>query len=111
MSNVSQAFEHRERTPGYAELPVILIANTFIGSARSEAEKDKGPEEEQVSLAARHRVLILRTLDLLRMYNAILSGRCTKVEIVGLLLTQVGWWRFEKEDTTLTSVSLGKGCN
>ena len=100
MSNVSQAFEHRERTSGYKNLPVILIANTFIGGARSEEEKDKAPEEEQVSLAERHKVLILRTLDLLRMYNAVSSGRCTKEEIVGLLLTKVGWWRFEKEDAS-----------
>ena len=97
MSNVSQAFEHRERTPGYENLPVILIANTFIGGARSEAEKDKAPEEEQVRLAERHKVLILRTLDLLRMYNAVSSGRCAKEEIVRLLLTKVGWLRFEKE--------------
>lgn len=97
MSNVSQAFEHRERTPGYENLPVVLIANTFIGSARSEEEKDKGPEEEQVSLAERHKVLILRTLDLLRMYNAVSSGQYTKEEVVGLLLTKVGWWCFEKD--------------
>ena len=104
MSNVSQAFEHRERTPGYENLPVILIANTFIGGARSEEEKDKAPEEEQVSLAERHKVLILRTLDLLRMYNAVSSGRYTKEKVVELLLTKVGWWSFEKEDAPNSGV-------
>ena len=91
MSNVSQAFEHRERTPGCENLPAILIANTFIGTARSEEEKDKAPEAEQVALAERHDVLVLRTLDLLRMYNSVLLGQVKKEDIASLLLTKVGW--------------------
>lgn len=97
ISNVSQAFEHRERSSGYEKLPVILIANTFIATARSVEEKDKPPEEEQIALAKKHKVLILRTLDLLRMFNAVSSGRYTKEEIVRSLLTKVGWWHFERE--------------
>ena len=91
MSNVSQTFEHRERTPGCENLPAILIANTFIGTARSEEEKDKAPEEEQIALAERHNVLVLRTLDLLRMYNSVLLGRVKKEDIARLLVSKVGW--------------------
>lgn len=91
MSNVSQTFEHRERTPGCENLPTLLIANTFIGTARSEDEKDKAPEEEQIELANRHGVLILRTLDLLRIYNSVLHGKVEKDTITKLLLTKTGW--------------------
>ena len=91
MSNVSQTFEHRERTTGCENLPAVLIANTFIGTARSEEEKDKAPEEEQIALAERHNVLILRTLDLLRMYNSVLLGQVKKEDIASLLLTKAGW--------------------
>ena len=96
MSNVSQAFEHRERTQGFGNLPVILIVNTFIGTARSEYEKDKAPEEEQIHLAEKHKVLILRTIDLLRMYNAVSLGSWTKERIGEYMLTRVGWSRFEE---------------
>ena len=57
-----------------------------------------------MSLAERHKVLILRTLDLLRMYNAVSSGRYTKEKVVELLLTKVGWWSFEKEDAPNSGV-------
>ena len=91
MSNVSQNFEHRERTTGCENLPAVLIANTFIGTARSEEEKDKAPGEEQIALAERHNVLILRTLDLLRMYNSVLLGQVRKEDVASLLLTKAGW--------------------
>lgn len=92
ISNVSQAFEHRERSPGYMNMPVILIANTFIGTARTVEEKDKAPDEEQIILAEKHNVLILRTLDLLRLLNKYFSGECSREDICNQLLTKVGWW-------------------
>ena len=92
ISNVSQAFEHRERSPGYMNMPVILIANTFIGTARTVEEKDKAPDEEQIILAEKHNVLILRTLDLLRLLNKYFCGECSREDICNQLLTKVGWW-------------------
>ena len=73
-------------------MPVILIANTFIGTARTVEEKDKAPDEEQIILAEKHNVLILRTLDLLRLLNKYFSGECSREDICNQLLTKVGWW-------------------
>ena len=95
MSHVSQAFEHRERTEGYANLPVILIANTFIGTACSESAKDKPPEEEQILLAERHNVLLVRTLDLLRIYDSVVKGKISKSDVGNVFMSRIGWlnWR------------------
>ena len=69
----------------------MAIKSDPVAPARSEEEKDKAPEEEQIALAERHNVLILRTLDLLRMYNSVLLGQVKKEDIASLLLTKAGW--------------------
>lgn len=95
LSHVAQSYEHRERTPGYENLPVLLIANTYIGTARSMTEKDRPPPDEQVEIAAKHKVLILRTIDLLNLLRLCLAKKITQVEILKSLLERVGWWRVE----------------
>ena len=95
LSHVAQSYEHRERTPGYKNLPVLLIANTYIGTARSMEEKDRPPPDEQVEIAAKHKVLVLRTIDLLNLLRLCLSKKITQAEILKSLLERVGWWRVE----------------
>lgn len=95
LSHVAQSYEHRERTAGYENLPVLLIANTYIGTARSMAEKDRPPPDEQIEIATKHKVLILRTIDLLNLLRLCLSKKITQAEILKSLLERVGWWRVE----------------
>ena len=95
LSHVAQSYEHRERTAGYENLPVLLIANTYIGTARSMEEKDRPPPDEQIEIAAKHKVLVLRTIDLLNLLRLCLSKKITQVEILKSLLERVGWWRVE----------------
>jgi hypothetical protein len=89
--HVNQADSHRERSGLAPTFPSILIMNTSIKNARSLAEKDEPVASEQVEHAKRHNILILRTLDLLRLMGLHSRGAITSAEVQGLLTTGAGW--------------------
>jgi hypothetical protein len=89
--HVNQADSHRERAGLPSTFPSLLIMNTAIKNARSLAEKDEAVASEQVEHAKRHNILIMRTLDLLRLLSLHQRSVVTKDEVQRLLSTGAGW--------------------
>lgn len=88
---VGQADYHRERA-GLAEtFPSVLIVNANIKKARSLEEKDQPVASDQVRHAKKLGVLILRTLDLLRLLVLHQRGAVSKADVERLLTTESGW--------------------
>lgn len=88
---INQVDDHRERNGYDGDFPGVLIANTFIKSSNSLVDKDKPIEQEQINHAVKMRVLILRTLDLIRAYDMILSGTMKIEDFKKILLAEKGW--------------------
>ena len=89
--NINQVDDHRERNSFKTDFPGILIANTFIRLSNSLEDKDKPIEQEQIDHAIKMNVLILRTLDLVRVYDLILVGSIESEDFKSMLLTKKGW--------------------
>lgn len=88
---INQVDDHRERNNFKSDFPGILLANTFIKSSNSLADKDKPIEQEQINHAIKMNVLMLRILDLIRAYDLILSSALKVEDFQKILLTEKGW--------------------
>lgn len=99
--HVNQADSHRERAGLPPTFPSVLIMNTGIKSAGSLAEKDGAVASEQVEHAKRHNILVLRTLDLLRLLGLHDRGAITKDDVQRLLATGAGWLKVTDERAEL----------
>lgn len=91
--HVNQADSHRERAGLAVEFPTVLIVNTHIKNARTLEEKDKPVPGEQIAHAARNKVVILRTLDLLGLVALVNKGAMPAENVLGLLRGAGGWLR------------------
>ncbi len=89
--HVNQADSHRERAGLPPTFPSILIMNTAIKKSRSLDEKDEAVASEQAKHAKNHNILILRTLDLLRLLSLYDQGALTIADIQQRLTTHSGW--------------------
>lgn len=89
--HVNQADSHRERAELPSEFPTVLLINTHDKNARSVHEKDQPVAAEQVIHAVKMHVLILRTLDLLRLFVSVEEGRHSPADLLGFLKVEVGW--------------------
>jgi hypothetical protein len=101
--HINQTDSHRERSGFAADFPAILIANTAIKSARNLDEKDQEVALEQVQHAVRMRVLIIRTLDLLRLLRLVLSGKISSEAAREKVLQSVGWLTVEGDQIIIDS--------
>lgn len=90
---INQCDTHRQEAGLSPEFPSILIINTHIKNARTVVEKDKPVPKDQIRHAARNNVLILRTLDLLRLLAQVLNeGISTETtDVISELTTKSGW--------------------
>jgi len=93
-ANVNQVDSHRERLRLPATTPGILIMNTLMG-ANSLEEKDQPPHPDIIQKAVNDRVLLIRTLDLLRYADAVEQGELTKEGFRRTILTESGWLKVE----------------
>ncbi|MBI2029525.1 hypothetical protein HYT02_03865 [Candidatus Gottesmanbacteria bacterium] len=88
---INQVDDHRERNNFEANFPGILIVNTFIKSSNSIKDKDRPIEQEQIAHALKMGVLIIRTLDLVRAFDLILSKKIKIDKFKNILLKEKGW--------------------
>jgi SAM-dependent methyltransferase len=91
--HINQADSHRERAGLPATFPAILMINTHIKNARNLEEKDKDVPMEQVVHARKNNILIIRTLDILRLLCLKLERNIPKETILVLLCSPGGWLR------------------
>lgn len=98
--NVNQVDSHRERRRLPPETPGLLIMNTKI-DAESLAEKDDAPHPETIAKAVQDKVLLVRTLDLLRYADLVESGTVAKEDFSSTILSDSGWLKVENNAATV----------
>lgn len=96
--NVNQADNHRERANLPATFPTVLIMNTHARETSIE-RKDRAVPEEQVQHAARMNILVLRTLDLLRLLSLNWKGGLSTDKLAEILKGPGGWLRVQADGT------------
>ena len=102
-ANVNQVDTHRERLGLNTETPGILITNTFM-EAKNFKEKDERPHPDIVKKATRENVLILRTLDLIRLANLVEKGCVSTAEAKNMFLKSAGWLRADEHSVQVEQV-------
>jgi hypothetical protein len=98
--DVNQVDSHRERLELSADTPGILIMNTLMGAACIK-DKDQVPHPDIIKKARDDRVLLVRTLDLLRFANAVEEGGYTKEQFRQIILGGSGWLKVEGDRAEL----------
>ena len=96
--HVNQADSHRERAGLPSSFPAILVMNTHIKNTRSIDEKDKNVHKEQIIHARKNNVLILRTLDLLRLLKLKMEGEIDKNKVLDVLCSGGGWLKVSDDN-------------
>jgi hypothetical protein len=76
------------------DFPALLVANTFA-TLQSITAKDKRIEPTVCQAAADEHVLVMRTLDLVRLYDPISSSRTELSAFQDTLLQEAGWLMVE----------------
>ena len=94
-ADVNQADSHREPAGYDDDMPVILFANTAIKQTNQVKDKYLPFNERQIKRAIRNRVLLLRTIDLLNLFEMYNSKIINKDDILKLFCGEVGWLRIE----------------
>ncbi|MHC4714788.1 MAG: hypothetical protein ACYTAN_16210 [Planctomycetota bacterium] len=94
--HLNQADSHRERANLPSSFPTILIINPNIRNSSSIADKDRDLPPEQIEHAVRIGVLVLRTLDLLRLLGLTKTERYTAHQVLSVLTSHHGWLRAEE---------------
>jgi len=88
-SAIYSAINHRESNNLEESFPALLLVNTFL-QAGSFAEKDRPIEQEFWELATKNNILIIRVLDLVRLWAALREHVISQDQIIELF-TSSGW--------------------
>lgn len=96
-ANVGQVDAHRERLGLPADTPGVLIMNTMM-SADSLQAKDEAPHPDIIKKAVMEHVVLLRTIDLLRLAAAAEAGRFDRQCFRQAILSESGWLKWEDGD-------------
>lgn len=82
---------HREERDLPDDFPSILIMNTFANATTIKQKDRQGVGRIERRRATRNNVLIVRTLDLVRLLDLLEQGRLEQTEVRALLLNETGW--------------------
>lgn len=88
-SAIFSVYNHREEHKLEERFPALLIANTHM-QAGSWEDKDKGIDPQDYHVATQNSVLVLRVVDLVRLWFASEKGLVAAQDILKLLLEK-GW--------------------
>ena len=89
--HITKLVMHREERNKPDDFPSILIANTFAGATTIPDKDKQRVGEREVAKAVRDHVLVVRTLDLLRLLDHVESRSLAQAEAHDLLLSSIGW--------------------
>ena len=92
--DVVKVGEHRRARGLPGDFPALLVANTFA-TLQSITAKDKRIEPTVCRAAADDHILVMRTLDLARLYNLISSDRLQVNMLQDILSQKAGWLMVE----------------
>lgn len=94
-ADVGQVDAHRERLGLPAGTPGILIMNTMM-VADSLKAKDQAPHPDIIKKAVAEHVVLIRTLDLLRLADAAEAGDLDREQFRRDLLRDSGWMTWKE---------------
>jgi hypothetical protein len=100
---INQADSHRERSAFDEKFPTLLIINTHMKNARSVAQKDQEIAHEQILHARKMNILMLRTIDLLRLLRLYLNGQIKLDEVKSLAMSNSGWLKVSENEWSIIS--------
>lgn len=96
--HVTQLIGNRQRRDLPDNFPAILVVNTF-STAETVFEKDKQQiPSDVVRWAVRNNILIVRTLDLIRLADLIELEELTQEQVLERLLKSLGWLTVTREN-------------
>jgi hypothetical protein len=85
---------------GNDDFPALLIANVFAG-APNLADKDVPIPPALVQRMLQDRLVVMRLLDLLRVFDIYLQGRIKLESLMGAVLKRAGWIEAKDSSTIL----------
>jgi hypothetical protein len=87
---------HREERNKPDNFPTLLIVNTF-NKAESLRDKDRPIDTDEIKRAIDHKLLILRTIDLIWLYNLIQNNKIEVCSVINFFKNNVGWMKVTDE--------------
>jgi hypothetical protein len=90
-SHVSALIHHREERDKEDDFPSVLIVNGFADAATVKEKDKERVSPKVVKLAVKNNILIVRTLDLMRLAELRETGSLDTQSILGLLTSNRGW--------------------
>jgi len=95
IADVSQLVTHRDRNDLTLEFPALLITNTMMKATSSIKDKEEDINPDIVKHSVNNNVLVIRTLDLLRVLDLILSKRLEAPKFLEIVKTRNGWLKVD----------------
>lgn len=89
-SGIFSLYNHRETNKLPQEFPALLVVNAHMQAASWE-EKDRPIDKQDYEVAAQNNTLILRTEDLVRLWDSVQAEKLTPEDILAALTTMTGW--------------------
>jgi len=99
-SGIFSIYNHRETNKLQASFPALLVVNANMQAA-SWQEKDRGIDKQDYEVAAQNNVLVLRTEDLVRLWDALRTERITPEDILSAFTSKTGWLQVQSDGTMI----------
>ena len=94
--DIGKLDDHRKSRGKEDDFPALLVCNTFATRQGIEL-KDVRIEPNVCIRAAQDRILVMRTLDLVRLRELIAQGKLTSQQFVELICQESGWLKVDSE--------------
>jgi hypothetical protein len=97
-SGIFSVYNHRESNKLPVDFPGLLVVNAHM-QAGSWKEKDRPIDKQDYEIAAQNNVLVVRTEDIARLWDALQAGRLTPDDILAALTANTGWLQVHPDGT------------
>jgi hypothetical protein len=95
--HVAQVDNHRKQNKLADTFPGLLVVNT-LATAKSFREKEQEVHPDVSDRVAQENVLVLRTLDLFWLLDAVDAGQLQPCHLVKVFTSKKGWLKVEPGD-------------
>jgi hypothetical protein len=89
--DIAKLDEHRKATGKPDDFPALLVANTFATLQDVEEKERRRIGSNECKRAAADHILVMRTIDLINIYELIAQGRLELNRFLDILLRENGW--------------------
>jgi hypothetical protein len=92
--DIGKLDEHRKARGMPDRFPALLVANTFA-TMQDLREKDRRVEPNVCKRAVDDHILVMRTIDLVNLFDCVTRRQLEVSEFIRVLLTESGWLRVD----------------